>query len=85
MAADYVRFVEVIKARGLVERYEAICKSYGTTGKRVWEKKGTRSATRARHAVWVWLVEEVGYSRNETAKLFGRDPTTVMHALAKKK
>ena len=72
-----------LKARGLYLLVERIAIKHYVTVAAICSPRRTADICKARRAVWRELRATTNMSTTELGRLFGRDHTTVIHALAK--
>ena len=73
-----------LAVRGLLHLVDAVCSRRGVTRDELCGPGRTRAVTSARHELW-WLVRhhpERRYSYHEIARLFRREPSTVVCGVA---
>ena len=87
-AAEAVMPLEVIfgqlDQRGLLQVIDNRCKAMLVRVEDVAGKSRTKAVVRARHAIWLWMHDELGFSWPEVAHLFGRrDHSSIIQARGK--
>lgn len=73
-----------LAAHGLLGLLDEVCARRGVTREEVCSRQRTRAVTAARHELWhlIRQLPERHYSFPEIARLFRRDPSSVLHGVA---
>jgi chromosomal replication initiation ATPase DnaA len=73
--------VRVLATRGLVALLDYVCGCRGVTREELCGRARNQSVSRARQELW-WRIRNLpdrDYSYSEIARMFGRNPSTVLH------
>lgn len=79
--AGFRRFFAYLEETGLDEPLREICRAHRTTLYETYTDGRGPALHAARLECWGWLVLEAGRSASEVARLYERDPTSVLYGL----
>ena len=76
--------IDGLRRRGLFAIVETVCERRGVTPDELCGRARSQSVARARHELW-WTIRALPdrhYSCPELGRIFGRNPTTILHGVA---
>lgn len=81
----YERFFAHVTEAGFAEDLKAICLRHHVTLKEIYLDTRGPTVYAARLEAWWWMTSAIHKSSSEIARIFDRDPSSILHALTRLK